>query len=176
MRELIDRLLGGYESGKISRRDLILGLSAMVAGAPVAAAAQPPSRGITLRGLNHVSLFVSDMARSVKFYQDLFLLQTQSLQQNGTNLSLGLGTEFLGIYQVPNTEPRIDHVCLAVDGFDLETVLATLTEHGVEGRVRMRGETVEVYFNDPDGLSIQLQDFSYCGGGGTLGNDCPRGG
>jgi hypothetical protein len=28
------------------------------------------------------------------------------------------------------------------------------------------------YFTDPDGLAIQLQDVSYCGGGGYLGNTC----
>jgi hypothetical protein len=30
--------------------------------------------------------------------------------------------------------------------------------------------TPEFYFTDPDGLVIQLQDVSYCGGGGVLGN------
>ena len=32
--------------------------------------------------------------------------------------------------------------------------------------------TPELYFSDPDGLSIQLQDPSYCGGGGYLGEVC----
>ena len=30
----------------------------------------------------------------------------------------------------------------------------------------------ELYVTDPDGLRIQLQDTSYCGGGGVLGNAC----
>lgn len=34
------------------------------------------------------------------------------------------------------------------------------------------GGTPELYFTDPDGLLIQLQDVSYCGGGGFLGNAC----
>ena len=29
-----------------------------------------------------------------------------------------------------------------------------------------------VYFTDPDGLAIQLQDAVYCGGGGYLGEVC----
>ena len=33
--------------------------------------------------------------------------------------------------------------------------------------------TPELYFSDPDGLSIQLQDVAYCGGGGYLGGVCP---
>jgi hypothetical protein len=30
-----------------------------------------------------------------------------------------------------------------------------------------------VYFTDPDGLLIQVQDVRYCGGGGYLGDVCP---
>ena len=30
-----------------------------------------------------------------------------------------------------------------------------------------------VYFTDPDGLLIQLQDVKYCGGSGFLGDVCP---
>ena len=32
--------------------------------------------------------------------------------------------------------------------------------------------TPELYFTDPDGILIQLQDVSYCGGGGYLGDEC----
>jgi len=35
------------------------------------------------------------------------------------------------------------------------------------------GGTPELYFTDPDGLAIQLQDVTYCGGGGLLGELCP---
>jgi hypothetical protein len=34
------------------------------------------------------------------------------------------------------------------------------------------GGTPEVYFSDPDGLAIQIQDAGYCGGGGYLGDQC----
>ena len=33
--------------------------------------------------------------------------------------------------------------------------------------------TPELYFSDPDGIAIQLQDKSYCGGSGYLGDECP---
>ena len=32
--------------------------------------------------------------------------------------------------------------------------------------------TPELYFTDPDGILIQLQDEAYCGGGGYLGDEC----
>ncbi len=34
------------------------------------------------------------------------------------------------------------------------------------------GDTPELFFTDPDGIVIQLQDASYCGGAGRLGNVC----
>jgi catechol 2,3-dioxygenase-like lactoylglutathione lyase family enzyme len=47
-------------------------------------------------------------------------------------------------------------------------------------RVRLRGPdaggakdgTPELYFGDPDGIAIQLQDPKYCGGAGPLGTVC----
>jgi hypothetical protein len=77
-----------------------------------------------------------------------------------------------------------------VADFDVERVQGVLEDHGVTPRddapgplkhwisLRMpnRGGapegTPELYFSDPDGLSIQLQDPSYCGGGGYLGEVC----
>jgi hypothetical protein len=35
------------------------------------------------------------------------------------------------------------------------------------------GGTPELYFTDPDGLAMQIQDVKYCGGGGLLGELCP---
>jgi hypothetical protein len=37
------------------------------------------------------------------------------------------------------------------------------------------GGTPELYFTDPDGILLQLQDVSYCGGGGYLGSECLAG-
>jgi hypothetical protein len=78
-----------------------------------------------------------------------------------------------------------------MDDFDVERVQRVLESHGITPRegnaaapmkhwVSMRmpnrggaeGGTPELYFSDPDGLSIQLQDNSYCGGGGYLGGEC----
>jgi hypothetical protein len=32
--------------------------------------------------------------------------------------------------------------------------------------------TPELYFTDPDGILLQIQDMSYCGGGGKMGEVC----
>jgi catechol 2,3-dioxygenase-like lactoylglutathione lyase family enzyme len=86
----------------------------------------------------------------------------------------------------------IDHACLSMTGFDPAKVTQTLVGYGLkkqEGQSRTplvtyislrmpnrggaEGGTPELYFTDPDGLAIQLQDVTYCGGGGFLGELCP---
>ena len=48
--------------------------------------------------------------------------------------------------------------------------------HYISMRMENRGGapegTPELYFTDPDGLLMQLQDTKYCGGGGYLGDAC----
>jgi len=48
-----------------------------------------------------------------------------------------------------------------------------LAAEGVDATIRARGETKELYFNDPDGIRMQLQDVRYRGGVGPLGDRKP---
>ncbi|MFP3948938.1 MAG: VOC family protein [Longimicrobiales bacterium] len=193
MTEGLDGLLGRYEGGSISRRELLLTLSALVAGAGKLGAGTEPGRGgmggvpekaaasgtrsqtppFQGRTLNHTTMFVSDLDRSVEFYQGLFGIPVRSTQANGVNLALGNRNQFLGLYSAPPGGPAIHHVCVGVDDFDPDEAMEKLAAYGVDsGRIRMRGETPELYFTDPDGLDIQIQDVSYCGGGGRMGDEC----
>jgi catechol 2,3-dioxygenase-like lactoylglutathione lyase family enzyme len=93
----------------------------------------------------------------------------------------------------PPRPPSINHGCFSLDGFKPDEVIKALESFGIKPRdgatgpvgplrhyVSMRMEnrggapegTPELYFTDPDGLLMQLQDTSYCGGGGVLGNTC----
>lgn len=97
----------------------------------------------------------------------------------------------------PPAPPRpasINHVCFGMDNFNPDQVIKALESFGIKPResqtgpvaplrhyISMRmenrggapGGTPELYFTDPDGLLIQLQDTKYCGGGGFLGDSCP---
>jgi len=167
-----DQLLRRYEAGQITRRDLLTALTTLtaIAAAPadVTAAADAPLGPV--KQLNHVSIFVPDVKKSTQFYQDLFGMPVLTNQDPGINLNAGAG--FLGIYPAPQnaTQGSINHLCLAMDNFDADKVLKTLTDRGVRARIRQRGDTKELYLTDPDGISVQLQDSSYIGGTGPLGN------
>jgi catechol 2,3-dioxygenase-like lactoylglutathione lyase family enzyme len=182
MNRTIDEVLTNYEQGRVSRRDVVLTLSALFMSSR--AAAQTPRAPIAVRSLNHASISVADVNRSVEFYQSVFGMRVISREgvagnpvagggDTGVvvNLAPGPGPEFIGIYKA---EPagHIGHFCLGVQNFDADQVLKTLTDRGVKARMRTRGESKEIFLTDPDNVSVQLTDMSYCGGSGPRGNVC----
>jgi len=169
----LDQLVSRYEQGHISRRELLSALSALLFAAPAANAASPPVVG-AVKQLNHVTIFVPNVQKSADFYQSLFDLPVLTRQDPGVNLNAGAG--FLGIYptQQGATTGSINHLCLGLENFDADAVLKTLLDRGVKARIRLRGDTKELYFTDPDGVSVQLQDVKYKGGVGPLGDRDPQ--
>lgn len=166
-----DRLLTEYETGQLSRRELLSALTALPLVAAKSQAAAPAVGAA--QQVNHVTLFVSDVEKSVDFYQRLFGMPVLTLQGRGVNLRVG--SSFLGIYPADDEHPPgIHHVCLGLDDFDADVVLKRLESAGVKGQIYRRGETKELYFNDPDGLRLQLQDVRYRGGIGPLGDRDPE--
>jgi catechol 2,3-dioxygenase-like lactoylglutathione lyase family enzyme len=142
----------------ISRRCLLLSLPALMAAprliAQVAQSSLPPKGvppgPVRARGINHVTLSVRDVKRSVDFYQGLFGMPVISPQQSTVNLQIGAGPQFLGVSDAGSEPPRIDHLCLGVDDF-----------HEEQRRVE-----------DPNGFVIHLQDARSCGEGHLPGNAC----
>jgi len=160
---------------------------------------ESPSPGlIQLLELSHFTNFVHNREASNQFHRQLFGLDFQAYQgPNAPVIGIGDGLQFLMYVGgsnpgLPAQPGRIDHVCMGMDDFDVDRVLALLTEYGLSARqdpadtqplmhwISMRmpnrggaeGGTPELYFSDPDGIRIQLQDPAYCGGTGYLGDDC----
>jgi catechol 2,3-dioxygenase-like lactoylglutathione lyase family enzyme len=168
----LDTLLQQYESGHISRREL-LGLLALAVAAPAAAsAAQAAPTGPigVVKSMNHISIFVPSVQKSMEFYQSVFGLPLLTKQEPGMNLSTG--ASFLGIYpaQAGATTGSINHICFGMENFDADAMVKKLAERGVKASIRLRGDTKELYFTDPDGIRVQLQDVKYKGGTGPLGD------
>lgn len=166
----LETTLRHYESGKMSRRELVGALAAMMI------AAKPSLQGAAIvgpaTGLNHATLFVRDVARSQEFYQSLFGMPILTRQGVGVNLRAGAG--FVGLYPVAaRGTPRIDHICIAIDGFEATKVLPKLQSMKLDAAIVQRGDAEELYFDDPDGISVQIQDTKYRGGVGRLGDRDP---
>ena len=179
----------------IDRRSFLLSLP-VLANAP-RVLAQASGSSIPLRALNHVGLSVSDPQRSVEFYQRLFGMPIQARQGATTVLRIGDGPQFLAVSGTGAGEaPSISRMGVGVDDFDGDRIVDALATHevtraepgaggGLAGgpmkvRTRMRGleaggapgGTLELYLGDPDGIVVQIQERTYCGGGGALGNVC----
>ena len=157
MSALLNNLLDAYDRGQLSRRSLMRALVPLLAAAPASSAADT----LTVKTLNHVTLSVSDIERSRKFYQDLFPAPVVSTQANGINLGMGPDS-FLGLYKIGQAVPSINHFCLGIDG-NVESASALLEKHGVKPRIRDRAGVKELYFQDPDNLQVQLQNAAYRG-------------
>jgi catechol 2,3-dioxygenase-like lactoylglutathione lyase family enzyme len=154
------------------------------------------------KSINHVTLTIANGAREKEFYQTVFGLPIRAMQGDGVTLAIGEGTDgivFNPTTNNPNAISGINHACFTIENFDAERVMATLTDMGLEPietgipallkpltcRVRWRQRanngggptsplgTPEVYFTDPDNIRHQIQDVSYCGGSGRLGQICP---
>ena len=96
------------------------------------------------------------------------------LTHQGVGVNLRAGAGFLGLYPVRDrTAPRIDHICLSVDDFDATRLLAKLQPLKLNAEISRRGDTEEFYFDDPDGITVQVQDTKYRGGVGRLGDRDP---
>ncbi len=165
----IEMLVTKYEQKSLSRRELVsslVGLTGLLLAGGTKAAQQPAPVALG-RSMNHVSLSVADVNRSADFYSRVLGLEIISRPANG-GLNMGLGSEsFLGLYQL-NNPGTMHHLCIGVDNYDADALAAKLQEHGLSANIsrdpanRTSGGD-QLYFRDPDGISVQLAQHGYLG-------------
>lgn len=143
----ISSLLGHYETGQLSRRELILGLAALAATPQSSAQSSSSLKGTEM---NHIAIYVSDVQRSRDFYRELLDLPILDETQNSSFLGLGEGN-FLSLFR---GTPGLSHYCIGIEKYEVSRVMDELTRQGLEPR-RTAG-TNRVYFDDPDGIEVQL--------------------
>ena len=118
-----------------------------------------------LRRLDHVSLNVTDRARSIVWYRDVLgLPQLNQPTDDDEPVFLGEPGLQFGLFQAqrqsPAREPEssgLRHVALVVD--DLQSAQERLREHGVPFRYADHGNALSVYFRDPDDHVLELTTY-----------------
>jgi catechol 2,3-dioxygenase-like lactoylglutathione lyase family enzyme len=178
----------------IDRRQFIAALP-LLAVAPRLAAQSSAAPAFRVNGLSHITLTVSDVKRSLDFYQGLFGMPIQARQGSSVLLRIGDGPRFLALRPAAAGEkPSISALGFGVRDFNLDRAVTTLAARGVsaapataampgpkQSLVRARrqneggspdGSTRELWVADPSGIVFQLHDVSYCGGSGAQGNLC----
>jgi len=157
-----ERILDEFRRGEIERRDALRGLAVCFAaafvGAPTLAETNDPT--FASKGLNHLALRVTDVARSRDFYIEHFGFEVleESLPHN---CFLGCGDNFVALFR--GKTAGMDHFCVTIDDYDPGAALQRLKDAGLEShRVENR-----VYFKDPDGLEGQVAGRFSSRPGGT---------
>ena len=141
MENTISKLLASYERGKLTRRELVQGLALLaVAGSSASAA------GFKAGTINHVSIQVSDMQRSVDWYKKaLGLSELKTEEKNVVMLGVGLSHLSIRAGKAPGT---IDHFAIGLDPFNEASVVEDFKKRGYNPS--------GPHIKDPDGLNVQL--------------------
>ena len=177
----------------IDRRHFIAALPAL-AFAPRLLAQTPAT--FRVNGLSQITLTVSDVARSLDFYQGLFGMPVQARQGSTVLLRIGNGPRFIALRPAAAGEkPSISALGFGVQDFAIDRAMQTLTANGFSAApadaqkpgpkqmlIRTRraneggspdGSTRDLFAADPSGVVFQLHAVNYCGGSGALGTMCP---
>ena len=178
----------------IDRRHFLVALPAL-ALSPRMLAQAPARAPFRVNGLSQITLTVSDVARSLEFYQGLFGMPVQARQGTTVLLRIGNGPRFIALRQAAAGErPSISALGFGVQDFSVDRAMQALTTRGFTAApatadkpgpkqmlVRTRrqneggspdGSTRDLFAADPSGVVFQLHDVNYCGGSGALGNVC----
>ena len=170
MSAAIESLVEQFETRKLSRRELVASLTALVAGAARTATAQTDAPGVSLlaqgRSLNHASLAVTDVEKAADFYGKLLGAKVVSRPGNG-GINLGLGDGFLGLYKLANPG-TVNHVCIGVDNFNADQLAEKCKQMGVTATVdrnpanRTSGGD-QLYLQGFDNHRLQIGPHGYQG-------------
>jgi catechol 2,3-dioxygenase-like lactoylglutathione lyase family enzyme len=157
MEAIVSNLLSRFERGALSRRELVQGL-AMLAAAGGTAQAQNADQGAAggtgIKGtkIDHVSIQVTDLPRSVAFYQQLFGFTVVSEDKPNEIVRLGVGKPLVSLHHKSPTG-LVDHFAIGVEKFNKEAVTRELKARGVTPEDNL---DAGFHIKDPEGMSVQI--------------------
>ena len=155
MESLIAKLVSRYDSGSLTRRDLIRGLAMLsaVAAAPASSASSAGAAAdFKFLHLEHVSIATEDPEKLAKFYIDLLGVVRHADRPDGA-IRLGLpGSErtFIVFRKGPVTK-IIDHFAVAVEPFNKAALKADFARRNIP-----TFDEAEFMVRDPEGIYCQL--------------------
>jgi catechol-2,3-dioxygenase len=151
MDSLISDLVQRFERGTISRRQLVTGLS-MLTLAGGAAPARAQETPFTSTRIDHISVQVTDLARSIDFYRKIFGLAILNEDKANAIVRMGVTRTIVSLHQKPPTG-IVDHFAIAVDGFTQQSATRALAQQGLEAQSNL---DYGFYVRDPEGIPVQI--------------------
>jgi glyoxylase I family protein len=133
-----------------------------------------PSPPFQLQQIDHVVLRVRNVAGMVAFYCDVLGCTVERRQEAIGLIQLRAGASLIDLVDVDGTLGRkggaapgheghnMDHLCLRVEPFDADAIVAHLSAHGVRvaefgSRYGAEGEGPSQYLYDPEGNLVELK-------------------
>jgi glyoxylase I family protein len=153
MESVISDLLTRFEKGGLTRRELIRGL-AMLAGASVSGIAATEAQDSGFKGANidHVSIQVADLQRSVDYYQKMFGFTVVSEDKPHGIIRLGITKTIVSLnHETP--VGIVDHFAIGVPKFDRNSITSDLKQRGATPE---NDPFAGFHIKDPDGLNVQI--------------------
>jgi glyoxylase I family protein len=152
MQAIISSLVGRFEAGALSRRELIQGLTLLAGAAGVASAA--PAQETALKGtkIDHISIQVTDLPRSTAFYRDVFGLSVVSEDKPNEIVRLGTGRAIVSLHHKSPTG-LVDHFAIGIERFDRDAVTRILKQRGLNPEENL---DAGFHIKDPEGISVQI--------------------
>lgn len=135
-------------------------------------------RPFAVQRLDHIVLRVRDLDRAEAFYRDLLGCEVARRRDDLGLRHLRAGASMIDLVSVDGKlgssggaaagrEGRnLDHLCLRVEPFDEAAILAHLAAHGLAphgpatANFGAEGDGPSLYFDDPDGNTIELKGAS----------------
>jgi len=152
MEVMISKLLNRFERGALTRRELIQGLTMLTAASATASNAQGQDVGIKVAKIDHVSIQVSDLPRSIAFYQKMFGLTVVSEDRPNEIVRLGVGKTLVSLHHKSPTG-LVDHFAIGVEKFNEDFVTRELKERGANPE---RNIDAGFHIKDPEGIGVQV--------------------
>lgn len=159
MNQTVSQLIDAFTLGRMTRRELIVAMSGLVAaaaGPTPTALAEDAAPSFKATGLSHIALRVKDVAKSRDFYIKHLGLTIAHESLPGNCFLLAGEHHFITLFQ--GDAPRLDHYCYAIENYDVKEAAAKLRALGIEASVE-GGD--RIYFPDPDGHTVQLASISH---------------
>src|SRR6266700_4171364 len=125
MEAVISSLLKRFERGALTRRELIQGLAMLTTATGTASAALAQEAGLKAAKIDHISIQVSDLPRSIAFYQKMFGLSVVSEDKPNEIVRLGIGKTLVSLHHKSPTG-LVDHFAIGVEKFDKDIVTREL--------------------------------------------------
>lgn len=159
MEAMISSLLNRFERGALTRRELVQGLTMIAAASGTTAAqaqdAATKAQDAATKGakIDHVSIQVTDLARSIAFYQKMFGFTMISEDKPNEIVRLGAAGKVLVSLHHKSPTGLVDHFAIGVAGFDRDGVTRALKQRGADPDNNL---DAGFHIQDPEGISVQI--------------------